>query len=720
MSEISRRNFLKTGALTLGGPVLGKLAGGIVPSHAASAVYPDPDRELASCCQFCQVRCTTKVEVRNGRVFNVSGNPENFWTGGAMCPKGQSLVELTNSPDRILYPLVRDGGGWKRISYAEAVDLVGRSILAVKQNFPEDFAHRVVLFMPLWESRESELAALMALRMAGFPDAATPGDACIASAATVLRICLGTMNSTTTLDQALNAQTLVLWGANIAEIYPPYMRWILAAKEKGVHIVYLDPRKTPTSNFCDLHLMPRPGTDGAVALGVLHVLLKEGLFDRDYVASAVNGFDELEKAVEAYTPERVAEISWLKPGEVVRLATLLGKSNHTMFWLGGSLCRYTNGIQTVRNIIAMQAVTNNLHGTGKGVMNVQGGKPGGEERFLEHYSAPDLEAGLSIRKILYNMKRGKVDVLLLNSTYRRYPDANATKEAISKVGFVVYRGHFMNEEAELAHLIIPGTMPFESDGSQYGAQRQVVWRSKAVEKPGETSEDWKFYIDLGRRLLPDRFPAIKSAEDLYELVRQSDESWKGITLERLKTSPTGVTWPCFSAEDSESRGSIFRDGRFLTEDGKVHLSFKPLGPIRWEEPEGSPMNKSSEEYGKFPLIFLQGKVVHQWQHTYTNWSSYMAQFSEGNLVQIHPETVRDLGVGDGDWVYIETKIGKLKAKVKLSGGILPGVVWTPSHPTPKSPVPGNQGVSINTIIPSYWDKVSAQFNGFGCRLVKAG
>ena len=108
--------------------------------------------------------------------------------------------------------------------------------------------------------------------------------------------------------------------------------------------------------------------------------------------------------------------------------------------------------------------------------------------------------------------------------------------------------------------------------------------------------------------------------------------------------------------------------------------------------------------------------MHHWQHTYTNWSSYMAQFSEGNFLQAHPDTVKDLGVKNGDWVYIETKVGKIKARLKITEAILPGVVWTPSHPAPTSPDAGNFGTPINTIIPNYWDKVSAQFNGFGCRL----
>jgi formate dehydrogenase major subunit len=260
-------------------------------------------------------------------------------------------------------------------------------------------------------------------------------------------------------------------------------------------------------------------------------------------------------------------------------------------------------------------------------------------------------------------------------------------------------------------------MVFESAGSQYGNQRQVVWRDKAIERLGETVEDWRFYVDLGKRINKDTYPAVESAEDLYELFRKSSPSWTGITLDRLKKDPTGISWPCPTVDHPGSKGSLYPDSRFLTDDGKVALFNHILGPIAWSEPEGGP---SDNKDGKsFPLILIQGKVAHHWQQTFTNWSAYMAQYSEGNYVQIHPETAQKSGIKNGDQVYLETESGAIKVTAKFSELILPGVVWTPSHPSPTAPYPGNSGQSINTIIPPYWDLVGSQFNGFGCRLKKA-
>ena len=716
VAEINRRDFLKASTAAIGAGLASSALS--APPEALASSYPaeGADREIDSCCQFCQVRCTTKVKVKDGRVVDVYGNPDNFWTGGAMCPKGKSMVELTYSPHRILYPLIREGETWKKIPYDKAMEIVAEKIQEIKKNHPEDYAHRLAMFEPCFESRESEVAAKLALNTAGFPDLCSPGDVCIGNTSAAAKLCLGSGNSPTTLKEVLNAELLIIFGANIAEVKPPYVRWLDLAKEKGVKIIYLDPRRTPTANFCDLHIMPRPGTDGALVLGIIRILIEEKYFDKNYVESHVNGFNELADAAMPYTPGKVEEITWIPAETVVNLARMLGKSRRTIAWMGASISRYTNAMQTVRMIIALQAVMGNLTGPGKGIMWVRGGKPGGEDELLEAYQPPDLTPRLSSRKVLFNIKRGNLDVLILNSSYRRYPNSDKLKEAIQKINFVVYRGFFMDEEAKLSHLIIPGTMVYESEGSQYGAQRQVVWRNQAIPRPGETVEDWRFYVDLGKRLNKDRFPAIKSPEDIYEMQRAVSREWKGLPLERLKKSPTGVTWPSYSPEEPDTRESLYRDNRFLTPDGKVQLSIPGIGKISWTEPEGSPHTKKGHG---FPLIFIQGKVGHHWQLTLTNWSSYLAQFSEGNFVQVHPDTIKDLGVRDGDWVYLETEVGRMKVGLKITRAILPGVVWTPSHPAPTSPYPGNFGTSINTIIPDYWDKVAAQFNGIGCRLVKA-
>nr|WP_308775429.1 molybdopterin-dependent oxidoreductase [uncultured Bilophila sp.] len=218
-STFSRRHFLQYGmAAIAGGGALGCL-----PGHAPQALAGTPapaDELVKGYCPFCQVRCTYHARVRNGKILELIGDRDNRWAGGAMCPKGMSIVELIGSPHRLVQPMLRQGSAWKTISYAEAVNVVVDKLRASRAQHGDKIAGRLALTSPLWDCRESELAALMAMRTAGGVNVMPAGEVCISTASNVLGMLLGANTSTTTVNEIVNAQTLVLWGANISETRP--------------------------------------------------------------------------------------------------------------------------------------------------------------------------------------------------------------------------------------------------------------------------------------------------------------------------------------------------------------------------------------------------------------------------------------------------------------------------------------------------------------------
>jgi anaerobic selenocysteine-containing dehydrogenase len=717
-TAVSRRTFIKLGVTSLSGALLSE-SGTDARAMGTASVPPNlaPERSVKSYCPFCQVRCTYQAQIRDGKIVSLIGEAGNRWTGGGMCPKGMSIVELVNSPHRITEPRLRTASGWQTISYAAAVDLVAEKLTAARAKHGPAVAQRLALTAPLWDCRESELAALMTLRLAGGVNVMHSGEVCISTASSMFSTLLGTGNSTTTVNQIVNAATVVLFGANISETYPPYSRWLDKARAAGVNILYVDCRKTQTSGFCSRQLMPLPGTDGVLALGAVKYFIDSGACDQDYVARTTTGFDTLAKDVAGYDPAKVASLTGLSPAEIEDFYRTLAASRRTIVWLGGSLSRYAGGSATIRAIIAMQAVLNNLAGPGKGLLTMEGGKPEGEDEFIDQACGPAPGSGVNFRRLLAAMKKGDVDVLFLNSSYRRYPDGNGVREALKSVGFVVHRGFFPTEELDVTHLFVPATFSPESQGSHYGAEKQVVWRDKCVDAPGSCVPDWQFYRDVGRKIAPDRYPKFDSPEELFELFRQTVPSWRGITLERLKASPDGVVWPAESEDAPERTGSLFpEDGRMLTANGRHDFAPKMLGPIVWSPPKGSPKGPDRDE--KYPLILIQGKIVTQWQQTLTNFAASLAQFSSGRYVLLHPDTARGLGIGQGEEVLLETAFGSVEARAELAGTILPGVVFTPSHFAGSSPFPQTRSTPINDILPNYWDRVSAQFNGLGCTLKK--
>lgn len=712
--QLSRRSFLQWGMATMAGATA--LAGGPRLSVAAAPTPRAAVQQIKGYCPFCQVRCTYHARLHKSKIVNFVGDVNNRWTGGAMCPKGLSMVELVNSPHRLTEPMLRTTQGWKTISYAEAVDLVVERINKSRMQHGAAIASRLALTAPLWDCRESELAALMTMRTAGGVNIMPAGEVCISTASNVLNMLLGANTSTTTVDEIVNAHTLVLWGANISETYPPYTRWLDKARDAGVHIISIDCRRTPTSAWAALQLMPRPGTDGALALGAIRHIITTNACDARHIERSTTGFELLIKGAEPYTLSRVAAISGVAETQLMLLYDALARSPRTLVWLGGCLSRVTNGVQTVRSIIALQGIRDNLTGSGKGLLTMEGGKPEGEKEFIDQVCGPAKAEGVNFRRLLSSMKKGELDLLFLNSSYRRYPDATGVRSAIKKVDFVVHRGFFATEELDVAHLFVPATFSLESAGSHYGAEKQVVWRDKALKAPGSCVPDWMFYRDIGKKLAPDTYPYFSTPEELHDRFCAMVEGWGGLTTSRLRASGDGCIWPLPTVESTERQGSIFSNGHLHTEDGKLPLALPLLGAYNWSLPKGSP--HGPEKNPEYPLILTQGKVVTQWQQTLTNFAASLAQFSNGRYVLVHPGTAEALQISQGEQVLLVTATGQVEARAELTDTIIPGVVFTPSHFTGSSPYAETRSEPINNILPNYWDRISAQFNGVGCALRK--
>ena len=715
-NTFSRRHFLQYGmAAIAGGTALGSL-----PVHAAQApagtAAPKSDL-VKGYCPFCQVRCTYHARVRNGKILELIGDRGNRWTGGAMCPKGLSIVELLNSPYRLVQPMLKQGSEWKTISYAEALDIVVDKLRQSRAKHGDKIAEHLALTSPLWDCRESELAALMTMRTAGGVNVMPAGEVCISTASNVLGMLLGANTSTTTVNEIVNAKTLVLWGANISETYPPYTRWRDTARDAGVRIVGVDCRKTPTSAWAADQLMPLPGTDGALALGAIRFVLENGAFDRARVDESITGFELMEKGAQPWSVDKVAQATGLSEDAVTAFYRTLAESPRTIIWMGGCLSRYTNGLQSIRAIIALQALRDNLIGSGKGLLTMEGGKPEGEKEFVDAVCGPAKDSGVNFRRLLNTMKKGNLDVLFLNSSYRRYPDCTGVAEAIKKVGFVVHRGFFKTEEMDVADLFVPAAFGPESAGSHYGAEKQVVWRDKCVDAPGSCVPDWQFYRDIGRKLAPEIYPDFTGPEELSERFRNTVPSWKAMSVSRMRQSPDGLIWPQPEEGAQERIGTVFTSGTYATENGKIPLDLKLMGAFGWTPPKGNPHGADADK--EYPLVLTQGKVVTQWQQTMTNFAASLAQFSRGRYVLVHPDTAKPLGIAHGDTVRIKTATGSVEAVAELTASIRPGIIFTPSHFTGTSPHAATRSKPINAILPNYWDRVSAQFNGVGCTLEKA-
>lgn len=433
----SRRNFLKlSAALLAGGAAAAQPATtraiGYVPRKGGTV------RQVKGYCPFCQVRCTYIARLQDGKILSVTGDKNNYWTGGAMCPKSMSMLELLDSPYRITEPMLHNpDGSWKRITYDEAITMCVEKMKAVRDKYGAKAGSRVALTNPLWDCFESEVAALMTLRTVGSVHAMPPGETCVSTASNMLGLMIGVNSGSTQVDELLKTNLIVLWGANVNDLYPPYSRWLKMARDKGVRIIYIDPRRTRTSIWSTRQLRPEPGTDGVLALGAIHYILEKGTYDEERARFQIDDFENLAPETQKYTVDYVSSLTGLSAQDILYLYDALCCNQKIITWLGGSLSRQTNGVVTDRAIILMQALRDSLIGEGKGILTFQSGKPGGGEELVDHFFGANNAPKMNFRRLRRAMEKKELDILFLNSSYRRYPDSKGVRKAIQNVPFVV-------------------------------------------------------------------------------------------------------------------------------------------------------------------------------------------------------------------------------------------------------------------------------------------
>lgn len=712
----SRRGFLKCAVAAV---ATGAVLGGAKASRAIGYDKPVPGQTETGkgFCPFCQVRCTYTAHLEDGKIVSLEGEKNNHWTGGAMCPKGMSMVELLQSPYRVVEPMRKlPDGSWEKISYDQAVQIVVDAMEKVRKEHGAKAADRVAITMPLWDCLESEIAALMAIRCTGSVCALPPGETCVSTASIMLGNMIGVNSGSVQVDELPKAKTIVLWGANVSDLYPVYSRWLMEARKAGADIIYIDPRITRTSRWATTQLRPIPGTDGVLARGAIRYVLDHPDHNEERARFHIEDYEVLRDQVQKFTPEFVAKTTGLSPEEIDNFYKAIAESPAMIGWIGGSLSRQTNGISTTRAIIILQALTDNLIGDGKGILTFQSGKPGGGDELVDHFFGESKAQKMTARKLRNSMEKGRLDILFLNSSYRRYPDALGMRKAIENVPLVVHMGYFPDEEMEVCNLFIPATFGPETSGTGYGNENQVAWREQLVEAPGTCVPAWKFYRDIGRKLEPEKYPNFESPADLVKLLNEHVPSWKGLTVDRMRNAAT-VSWPVTEVDGPERTGSVFVDGKLLTPNSMMQVQDKVFGGLdKWEHPKSHPHGNDGTP--DFPLILTQGKELWHWQQTYTNFTNSMGQFSNGRYVSIHPETARALNLQQKDKVKLETSAGALDAWVNVTDTVLPGVVFTPAHFCRTTPIEANNSPSICNILPNNWDRISAQHNGTACRLSK--
>jgi anaerobic selenocysteine-containing dehydrogenase len=626
-----------------------------------------------------------------------------------MCAKGQASIQEVYNPNRLKYPLRRKGergsGQWERISWEEAMDLmVEKMATTISESGPESIA------VVQGTGRGYNRYTFRFARSIGTPNVGLPAHFCYGPRLAVFGSMVG---GRLYCDYhgwgGEYPKTQISWGKQleITNADGEMAVWFLESLEKAENLILIDPRATRLAERATLWLQIRPGTDAALAMGMLNIIINEELYDKDFVENWTHGFEELKKRVQEYPVEKVAEITWVPKEKIIKAARLFAKATPGCIQIGQSLEASTNAIQTLRAITSIAAVTGNIERPGS-MVNWVPPDTGPMEDFAIEAPMPEGTAiGSDQFKLLSEppfamchmptlfkqLKEGTSPIRYMHiqgsNPLVAYENTKEVLEGMLNTEFITVADLFMTPTAEMADLVLPVAHWLEGDDIYDMHPRFMIGAiNKIVEPMGECWSDNKIYNELGKRLAPEWwFDDVEAMLD--HQLRKANVTWQEFS-EMGHMSKEGEDQPYYKYKTDYWK----KGGGFGTPTGKVELystvmhdlGYDPL-PVH-REPNESPYS-TPELYQEYPLVLSTGGRLPYYFHSQYRQTPLLRGLQPNPITQIHPDTARTLGIKDGDWVWIETKRGRIQQMARLFEGIDPRLVvvqaswWFPEDTTPE-------------------------------------
>ena len=647
-------------------------------------------------CPYCALQCGMTLVAQNG---DVKVRARDFPTNrGGLCQKGWTAAELLRHPDRLTAPLVRNGkdGDLQMASWDAALDRIASAIQDAQQRFGKN---SVGVFGGGGLTNEKAYALGKFARVAlQTSEIDYNGRFCMSSAAAATIKGFGIDRGLPfPLEDIPKAQTILLVGTNAAETMPPVMQYFEQQRRNGGRLIVCDPRRTPTAASATLLLQVTPGTDLALANGLLYLAIRNGHTDEEFIRTRTHGFDQVRRVVSRFWPDRVERITGVPERDLRAAAQMLGESETAMILTGRGPEQQSKGCDTVlafiNLILALGKAGKPYCGYGclTGQGNGQGGREHGQKadqlpgyrsiRNKEHrlqvaraWGVPESsipDAGHSAYEMLERLgEEGGARVLLVfgSNPCVSSPRAGLIEQRLKSLDFLALADMFLSDTAELADVVLPVTQWAEEEGTMTNLEGRLLLRQSAVDPPAGTHTDLQILKALAERLgYGDHFGS-EPREVFRELGRVSSggaADYCGATYDRI-VRENGVFWPCPS-EDHPGTPRLFLD-RFATEDGRARFHAVDY------------RNAAEEPDELYPLHLTTGRVLQQYQSgTQTRRVKALRETTPDPFVEMHPSMAQRYGIADGDWVSVTTRRGTASVKAQLTSAIRMDTLFIPFH-----------------------------------------
>ena len=631
-------------------------------------------RVIKSICRMCTSCCGIDAHVEEGRLVKVTPMKEH--PVNRLCVKSQAVPDLLYSPQRITHPMRKVNGAWQEISWDEALDIITEKLAGIKENYGAR-ALLVYLGEPTVGTEVPKMAARFC-SLYGTPNYTSGSSLCFVARGIGHGLSIN-RRMFPLFPNYESTRCVVVWGHNPQQSNIGEEADILSAQKRGAKLVVVDPRATPLAKRADLHIQVRPGTDCALALGLLNVIIAENLYDKDFVERWTLGFDKLKEHVKEYSPEVVEKITW-DPADTVRhFARMYANSKPATISQDVALDHCINGVQNSRAISILVAVTGNLDIVGGNIYN-----PPLRQAAIRIKGNVSIDEAIGARYPVFGKFIGQTtampaaEAIITEKPYPvkamiiqaanpalTWPDSNKVRQALEKLDLLVVSDMFMTETAELADIFLPAASLMESkvltDYATKGLPL-IALSNRVAEPPDDCLEDWRLWAELGRKMGYAGYFPWQSADELFTFLLEPS----GVTLKQLEQSPGGILY-C----QPDSRRKYKQEG-FGTPSGKVELFSPTLEEHGYDPlPTFTPLDNLSERY---PFTLITGSrtiVFNQSQHRNI---ARLRKLVPEPLVEINPQPAKKLDISGGETVMLESPKGSITLKAVVTPDIPPGVL----------------------------------------------
>lgn len=658
----------------------------------------EPDRLVKTHCCFCGMQCGIQLKVKENRVIGFEPWEEFPFNRGKLCPKGVKRYLQGSHPDRLLAPMRRvPGEGFRPISWEEAYRATVASIQDVQRKHGKDAV--AMLSGVSLTNEKSYLIGKFARLALQTSNLDYNGRLCMVSAGAGNKKAFGLDRASNYWEDIVHAEVIMLVGTNVAECSPITTDYIWRARDRGAKLIVIDPRITPIARTCDLHLPVLPGTDSALLLGILRILIEEGLTDEAFISNHTSGWQETKEAALAMPLEDASRISGVRVEDIRRAGILWGRAKTSFLLHARGIEHSTKGVDNVVSCINLVLATGRIgrKGCGYGTITGQGNGQGGREHGHKcdqlpgnrDISNPEHRAyicsiwgctdeelpgkGHTAPEIMQMIHSGEIKALIsiCFNPLVSLPDAEFTREALNRLEHYTAIDFFLNETAHHADIVMAGSLHEEEEGTSTSAEGRVIKINKVVDPPGNAKADTEILLELARRLGKGRFfDHFKGPEDIFNELRVASKGgtadYYGITYERI-VNEMGVFWPC---PDLGHPGTprLWEDLKFKTPDGKAHFNAVAYRP---------PAEEPDEEY---PIILTTGRVVaHYLSGTQTRRIGGLVDLCPEPYVEIHPTLAEKYDIKDKDWIQVTSRRGEVVLQAKVVTTIRPDTIFIPYH-----------------------------------------